>query len=297
MYAYELDASVPKTALKKRLRQSIQASYSLYHFLWKSVLDVAAYVGTDLDLRKTRLVQKEESPPPSWLQHNLLVKRLSNDSGFKSYISKQKLDNILNLNMTRSLYKEFIQTEACKACTENPSPDAERAALEVLIDLLFQYQPFIQLLEDEFPNIEDDGAACVKAFQVILSKLEKMYVETGALKLVTNMKEELDFANELLRSTLDTYHETGRMIDKRLQNWDLERVSKLDLLLMRMSLGELISFPTIPVKVSLNEYIDISKTYSTPKSKEFINGILDKILKEMEKSGRIQKSGRGLVEE
>jgi len=203
----------------------------------------------------------------------------------------------MDLNMTRSLYKEFIQTEACKISTKTPSSETEKAALEILIDLLFRYEPFVQLSEDEFPNIEDDGSTCVKAFQVILDRLEKMYVEKGALKFLSSMKEEMEFADELLRATLETYQETGTMIDKRLKNWDLERVSKLDLLLMRMSLGELISFPSIPVKVSLNEYIDISKSYSTPKSKEFINGILDKILKEMEKSGRIQKSGRGLVEE
>ncbi len=110
------------------------------------------------------------------------------------------------------------------------------------------------------------------------------------------MKEVKQFAGELLRKTIYNKEETETLIVPLLENWDKERVALLDMLLMKMAVIELLYFPEIPVKVTMNEYIDLSKLYSTPKSGEFINGILDTILKKLRDENKIQKSGRGLQE-
>ena len=100
----------------------------------------------------------------------------------------------------------------------------------------------------------------------------------------------------MLRLSLEHEEELEKLIKPKLENWELERVSLMDQILIRMALTELLYCDTIPVKVSINEYIDISKHYSTPRSKDFINGVLDNIMKNLQEEGRIRKRGRGLVE-
>jgi N utilization substance protein B len=107
---------------------------------------------------------------------------------------------------------------------------------------------------------------------------------------------EEGFAKQLLEKTLANNEHYAQMIKPKLKNWDLDRIAHLDMILMKMALCELMCFEQIPVKVSINEYIDISKIYSTPRSKDFINGILDNIMHELRESNAIKKTGRGLVE-
>ena len=119
---------------------------------------------------------------------------------------------------------------------------------------------------------------------------------TFIIRQARDLKEVKQFAIDLYRKTISHEQETETLIVSILENWDKERVALLDMLLMKMALTELLFFPEIPVKVTMNEYIDLSKLYSTPKSGEFINGILDSILKKLREEGRIEKSGRGMVE-
>lgn len=88
-----------------------------------------------------------------------------------------------------------------------------------------------------------------------------------------------------------------QLIEPTLKNWDMERLAVLDVIIIKMALVEFLYFPTIPTKVTLDEYVDISKEYSTPKSKDFVNGILDKLMKTLAEEGKIKKEGRGLLEE
>ena len=99
-----------------------------------------------------------------------------------------------------------------------------------------------------------------------------------------------------MNKTISEDSNYDEMIKPKLQNWELDRVSLIDKILMKMALTEFIHIPTVPTKVSINEYLDISKLYSTPRSREFINGILDKLMNEMKSSGKIIKTGRGLIE-
>ena len=110
-------------------------------------------------------------------------------------------------------------------------------------------------------------------------------------------EEDREFTQKLFRKCVVDQKEHKGVIDQHLRNWDLERVAFIDVLLMEMAICEFLSFPSIPTKVTLNEYIDLSKYYSTQKSSNFINGILDKILKTLRADDKIQKAGRGLIGE
>jgi N utilization substance protein B len=108
-------------------------------------------------------------------------------------------------------------------------------------------------------------------------------------------EEVHEFIIQLFRKTVSSSEEYEKLISDRTKNWELERIALTDIILIKMALAELIHFPSIPVKVTMNEYIEISKSFSTPKSKLFINGILDKLAEELMKEGRIRKRGRGLM--
>ena len=108
--------------------------------------------------------------------------------------------------------------------------------------------------------------------------------------------DDLDFVKGLFRKTIINNDEYQNTIIKQAKNWEEDRIAMMDFLLMKMAICELEEFPTVPIKVTLNEYIELSKNYSTPKSKLFINGILDKLIPQLKAEGKINKSGRGLKE-
>ena len=135
----------------------------------------------------------------------------------------------------------------------------------------------------------------------MISKTLKKFNEhsDSDLRLMPMFKdqEDRDFAMELIRKTIINHDELRNLIKEHSKNWDVERIAFMDILVMQLAITEFLYFPTIPTKVSLNEYIELSKFYSTEKSRNFINGILDKTLKDLKKLNKIKKAGRGLVGE
>ena len=121
--------------------------------------------------------------------------------------------------------------------------------------------------------------------------------DSNILYPIYNTEEDTDFARKLLRKTINENQDNLRVVDKFIRNWEIERISDMDKLIMATAIAELKHFPSIPVKVTLDEYIEISKSYSSPKSGGFINGILDKAVVMLKEENQIKKSGRGLMGE
>lgn len=116
------------------------------------------------------------------------------------------------------------------------------------------------------------------------------------LEISGNWEEDQEFYRELYDRTVAGEEELEKLVEDKIKNWDIERLAATDKIILKLAIGEMIHFPSIPVKVTINEYIEISKEYSTPKSKQFVNGVLDKVSEELVKSGVIKKSGRGLID-
>jgi len=121
----------------------------------------------------------------------------------------------------------------------------------------------------------------------------KLHLEKGNLK--DKFKELTQFGIDLFNETVNHKKEHQQLIEPKLKNWEADRLAVIDVILIRMAVSEFLYFPSIPVKVTINEYLDIAKEYSTPKSKDFINGVLDSLMRDMKKNEQIQKSGRGLL--
>lgn len=141
--------------------------------------------------------------------------------------------------------------------------------------------------------LDDIDLACAAALKTIKQVKEDTPIEI--MDLFKDPEDEIPFIKTLLRKTIANDHENVLLIDELTKNWELDRIAKMDIILMKMAITELQEFNNIPKKVTLNEYIEISKFYSTPKSSGFINGILDKAIDRLEKENKIQKIGRGLI--
>ena len=163
---------------------------------------------------------------------------------------------------------------------------------------LFKYcydsEVFCDLLEDNYSAWIDDRSLVIGAIKKLIRELPT--AENVFQKYAPPVETTDEFGLELLKYVHKNDEELAGIIHPTLKNWDAERVAVLDMILLKLAITELILFSSIPKKVTLNEYVDISKMYSTDKSKDFINGILDRLMKELTKSGKIVKSGRGLVD-
>jgi N utilization substance protein B len=177
---------------------------------------------------------------------------------------------------------------------ENPVTTDNAKALLDLYRFLAASDLYSDMSEDRYNNWCDDESLVSGAMKKTLKNFPvsgKFYEEHEPSDATV-----LEFGEELLRKTCSEDQKLFTDIEPTLKNWDAERVAILDMVMLKMALCELLHFPTIPTKVTLNEYVEISKLYSTDKSKEFINGILDRLMKELLEKGRIVKEGRGLIE-
>jgi N utilization substance protein B len=170
---------------------------------------------------------------------------------------------------------------------------------EYLLDIyreLRKHELFEEIVDDQYPFWQEDKSLVIGALKKIFKQLpdtnEKFFEE-----YIPDKDTVVDFGQRLISVTMEQAEELEKLIEPTLKNWDMERLAVLDVILIKMALVEFLFFPTIPTKVTLDEYVDISKEYSTPKSKDFVNGILDRLMKALSEEGKIRKEGRGLLEE
>lgn len=157
-----------------------------------------------------------------------------------------------------------------------------------------------ELLHDFFENksiywMDDIDLVCSMVLKTIKQIPESGETEIPVLTLFKDEEDERRFTEVLFRQTISDDQKNDELIQKLTENWELERIAKMDIILIKMALTELTALTSVPKKVTLNEYIEISKFYSTPKSQVFINGILDKAVELLDKDGKLKKTGRGLI--
>ena len=164
--------------------------------------------------------------------------------------------------------------------------------------LIFKSELIQSFMEEADLNWEEDRtivkSVLLKTVKSIQPDQDPKNLEISGISY--NWEEDNRFFKDLFKTTANSDKEFEKMISAKAKNWEIERIASLDKIILKMAISELINFPSIPVKVTINEYIEISKLYSTPKSRHFINGILDVLAKELKEQGVIKKSGRGLID-
>ena len=299
LYAWEQQSYPGLNAAERALAKSIQATYTVVLYNLYLFEKVAQYVLVEDKIRKGKhLPNKEDLNFSTKFNENTVAETLSSSGLFNKEIKDRNLLNIDNTELVRSLFKGLYEKDEYKiySITEgkNVTNDIEMYKL-LYFDVMLASPLYEEHMEENFANLDDDIVLIHFITKEFLENFEKKPF-SKILEELTDTKEQELFGLELFEKANETKAMLSNVIKPHLENWDIERVAQLDMILMRLSLCELLYFETIPVKVSINEYIDIAKEYSTPKSKDFINGLLDKLMRQFKKEGKIIKAGRGLVE-
>ena len=300
LYTFEQDPDISFSILEKNLTKNIEASYKAYSYNLLLISKIAEYSCKDAAIKASKLLPSEKDLQVSTkIFHNPVIQSLIQNKTFKEYIEKEKLHLISDQDLIMQLYKELVKDKTYQEYCSLAEGEISKEKHVVLVlnlynKIMLKNDLFYQHLEDVFPSWIDDKEQVAKAVQESIQSIK----QEASLNLLSikDFSEETAFAKDLLKLAIEHNQIFVDLISPKVQNWEVDRIAKIDMILMKMALTEMLYFTYVPIKVSINEYIDISKIYSTPKSKDFINGIMDKMMKELKEDGKIVKMGRGLQE-
>ncbi len=296
LYAVSRDESLTKRKAFTAYDKSISDTFDLFLLCLYAFIKVTRVSTEDAEKRKTKYLPSEiDKDFKPTLYENPIIQGIESSKFFNTRIEKLLFPSKVTKDFCNTVYYEFLKEESYQNYIQSEKSD--QAHLDILLEL-FRFcrknEFFNDVMEENYVSWIDDKSVVVGTIKKVLKS------DTSNENLFeTHQPDDLiveDFGKNLLKLTYEEEEELLELIKPTLQNWDHERLAILDMILIKMAIIEFLNFETIPVKVSLNEYVDISKIYSTPKSKEFINGILDKILKSLDSESKIKKEGRGLLE-
>ncbi|MBC7451647.1 MAG: transcription antitermination factor NusB [Cytophagales bacterium] len=284
---------------QKMLLEDVDRVESMY----KLVLFTTTRLGhiAEADAREgIHTVVKSEVPEYFYkLKYNPVLQAIEKNKSLRNFVEKYKLDP--PADHLKTVYKKKIKQDPLYIEYQTfPVTDFEKDK-EILLHLvktyLFKNEQLDSYWEDlDYNWLENDEAVrslTLKAIKGITETTDEHYTLPA---LSPNWEDDKEFMLDLYKLSTGFDEEAEKLITEKVQNWDIERLALTDRIILKMALTEMVKFPNIPVKVTINEYIELSKSYSTPKSKQFVNGLLDTISIDLQKNGFINKSGRGLLD-
>ncbi|WP_029904552.1 transcription antitermination factor NusB [Prevotella sp. 10(H)] len=272
---------------------SLQKSYDLYFYFLSLLVELTEAYAHKVDNRRSKLLPTEEDIKPNTkLLSNKFITQLQDNPQLKKYLSDRPFSWHDHEAFIRKMLETILSSDTYKDYLANGSEsyeDDREFWRKVFKHIICNEEDLYNLLEDESLYWNDD-IEIIESF--VIKTIKRFEEEKGTeQELLPMFKDETDreFAVKLLRESLWSGKEYRELIDKYTQNWESERIALMDMVIMQIAISEIMNFPSIPVSVTLNEYIDIAKSYSTAKSASFINGILDAIVKELKESNKIIK--------
>ncbi len=269
------------------LKKNVEQSKQLFTYLIYFITEVARYAETDS-------LQKSSKHLPNYNDLNINVRISENDTvlltgqnkTFKKVLSDNHLTQLTDIELVKKTYNLLVNSDQYKSYINSLPAEkkGEKKILEFIFsDLMLPNEGFINHLEENFTNWDDDG-------DLMITLVAAYFQKPGTFNFNEILSaEKWDFARDLLNCVNDKKDFCLELIKPKLKNWDVERIASLDMILMQMGICEFLYFETIPPRVTINEYIDLAKDYSTPQSGNFVNGILDNIHKELLAANKIQK--------
>jgi transcription antitermination protein NusB len=272
---------------RKLLEKQFDLTGGLFIFLVYHLVETARYAEADARNRASKhLPNESDMNVPVKIAGNTFLWKILESNMYKVSIAKYKTELLADTDWTRKLYLALVDSTLYDIYNDAPGRE-RKSELEILefifTDLMMANEDFTQYVEDIYNNWDDD-ADMLRL--LILHFIQK----PGSFKTAEMVgAEKFNFAVQLLDAVVDKQAYVDSIIKPKLKNWDPERLAQLDTILLQMGTCEFLYFETIPVKVTINEYIDLAKEYSTQHSGQFINGILDNVRKELEQVGEIHK--------
>ena len=299
LYAYN---SVPKKSIsnaKKELSHSIIKTLDLYFLLLQLSIDVKDYAFQKIENNKAKhLANDEDLNPNTLFINNLFLLQLEKNEQFNNYCKAQKLSWTDHSGFIKNLYNTLISSDVYKKymSEEKNTYKTDKKFITLFYEeILGNSEEIIKLLEEESIYWTEDFEFVINVLLKTIRTFKKSDTNDKTLIELYKNDDDKKFAEDLLEATISSHDNNIQLIEKFTKNWEIDRIIQIDVLLMEMSITEFTNFPSIPIKVTLDEYIELSKFYSSPKSKIFINGVLDKIIGYLKENNRIIKKGRGLI--
>ena len=298
VYAHTQCEDVTPVASEKNLVLSIDRAYDLYFHLLALVPEIAEYAAERIRIGENKKVPTyDDLHPNRKFIENKVVARLSEDEALQVELKNRKLSWKNNRDLIVALYNALVRQpfyQKYMASDERSFREDAQLVSDIYMTMLEEFEPLESALEEQSVLWNDDlGFLLTMVSRTILSMREKQ----EAIKLLPQFKseEDLDYAKSLVRYAIAGYDRITLLLDNYMSNWDIERVALMDKIILVTAIAEAENFPSIPTRVTMNEYIDIAKCYSTESSGSFINGVLDKIITALTQEGKIVKSGKGLL--
>ena len=298
LYAHMKSDADSLMASEKMLVTSIDKTYDLYFLLMSLVVEMAQYAEQRQEAAKNKkLPTYEDLNPNRKFVDNAVIRLLAQSDSVNDVLAARKLSWAKYPELVKALYTQLEQSDYYKKYMASQE-SSFRDDLALITEFYTRELEESEILEsalDEMSILWNDDLGF--ALLMVTRTLSNMRASHTEVKVLPKFKsiEDLDFARELFAKAAVNFDNYQAEIEKYTRNWDVDRIAFMDNLIMATAVAELVTFPSIPVKVTLDEYIEIAKYYSTHGSSTFINGILDKIVASFTEEGKINKSGRGLI--
>lgn len=301
LYAFSKKESATIAEIEREILQSMNKSTDLYYETLSLLTEIRRKAFLKIDTaRNRRFASNKDLNPNTRFIENPIFDIIEKNNKFQNYIN----NNMISWNDSQEtvlyFYNKMLEWSKYQKYMSKPSvtfDDHKQLVLDIFAELIIQDDIFFQMLEEKSIYWNDDFELVLSiVYKTLWHIRENMTEEDELLFPVYKPQEDAEFARALARKTFLEFGKNIQLIDQHTKNWELDRISEMDKLIMGCAVSELKNFPSIPIKVTLDEYIEISKTYSSPKSGAFINGVLDKIVKQLKETNEIVKTGRGLVE-
>ena len=300
LYAHVSSPEKSITQSESELHLSIRKTYDLYHLLFAILGEISDFANERIESRKMKnLPTADDLNPNLRFINNRLIMRLKEDKSLNDYLTGNKLNWSNYPDLIRGIYNSMIESDLYNTYITSAINDFQndrRFCEEFFSNILINSEIMLNELEEQSIYWNDDLDFTISMVIKTIKKFKSENDRNEYLMSLYKDAEDQEFTTKLFRTAIINNSENRKIIESYTRNWDVDRVAVMDVLIMQLALTELMEFPSIPVKVTLNEYIELAKYYSTNRSSNFINGVLDRITRDFREEGKIIKAGRGLLE-
>ena len=300
LYAFFQSDSNDLTKSEKELYKSIEQIYDLYLYVLIVLKDIHTIsFQLEDDARHKNFPIKEDIDFFSKLNGSKAFEKVAKNSKIQRLANEKGLGSFDNKEILKKIILSFKNNNECKKALldVNSFKDEKDFLVAIYQDFIAEHDTLQYILEEKNIYWSSDFYLVNSIISKLIENMEEDSDENYfVLPLYKDPEDDPKLVSELFKHSVMNREAHEKMIAERAKNWEVDRIALIDMILMNMAITELTDFVSIPIKVTLNEYIEISKLYSTRKSKDFINGILDKITVNLKSSGKISKAGRGLIE-
>ncbi|MEA2042037.1 MAG: transcription antitermination factor NusB [Bacteroidota bacterium] len=300
LYAYKAKETQSIESAFKELQKGANKTHDLFFSLLLLAEEIRLEAERIIDIRKNKITASaQERHPNLRFVDNRVLKEIIQHDSFETQVKSKKLNWNKHKSVIKKLTLEILESadyeNYLNALKDSFSND-KKFLIHIFETILFNTEDLYANLEEQNIYWTSDVDFVIKKIAVLISNISEDKPETVIFPPVYKKDDDRTFARDLLFKAIKNQVKYRDIIEKHIVNWDIDRVTKTDRLIMQIAVAETIGFDSIPIKVTINEYIELSKMYSSPKNAKFVNGVLDKVINELKENEVFKKTGRGLVE-